>query len=141
MKKYAICLLLLILFAPGVQAGTVPYEVLSSQTTETGNYRSWRVRWAGIENGDTCQEFPEAATFTVKSVQVDGTWAGATVAIKGRATTDLTAQVLRAHPSGVLLNFTDNDTALISENFRYLTPVISGGGPTTSISVVVELSN
>jgi hypothetical protein len=85
--------------------------------------------WGPIGDADTCLPM-QRPDYADKSIQVEGTFAGATIVIEGSndSTTGLDGHFrpLR-NPEGVVLNFIAGDIQQTQEATLWFTPVTSGG--------------
>ena len=70
-----------------------------------------------------------------RSVQVVGSFDGATVALQG-SNDGVNFSVL-TDPQGISLNFNSPKIEVITELTRFIKPVVSGGGPLCSVNVIV----
>lgn len=87
--------------------------------------------FTGSETGD-----PEVAPqFPVKSVQVTGTFNGATITIEG--SNDGVTYAPLSDVTGTALTFTANGVEKISENTRYVRPRVSTG-TVTAVRIALQ---
>jgi hypothetical protein len=91
--------------------------------------------WSAIGNADTGDyiEMPKASD---RSVQVSGTFAGATVSIKG--SNDGVSYFTLTDPQGNALAFTSGGLDAIVEHCRFMRPE-SSGGTGTAVDVIVYM--
>jgi hypothetical protein len=92
------------------------------------------IQWASVANNDTGElcEIPGAAD---RSVQVQGTFGGATVIIQG--SNDGTNWHTLNHPQGSPLSFAAAGLKGVVEITRFIRPSVSGGDGTTSVTVTL----
>ena len=98
--------------------------------------RSSTVRWSGLAGSDT-GDIVFAGGFNDKSVHVFGTFDGATVTINGGNVDDVTNTVALKDYAGSALAFTVAGVNSIRDNIAYIHPVVTGGGGSTDLTVVV----
>lgn len=100
-----------------------------------------RVTWTDVTETDDCAgvALPEYAD---KSVQVFGTFDSANVAVHGSNDGGTTYAALN-DPSGTVIDMTVAGIKAVLENTEYVKPVITTGGATQSLTVVMlaRLSN
>lgn len=82
------------------------------------------VSWTPITNGDTC-DFAECSDFADRSVQVTGTFGGATLSIQG--SNDGSNWVNLTDPFNNAISLTGAGLRAIVELTRYIRPVLAGG--------------
>lgn len=107
--------------------------------TEFNRARTRRVSWAGLTNVDDGAPIDWSA-HSDKSVQVIGTFGGATVVIQG--SNDLenpTNWTTLTDLLGNALSFTAAGLEQITENTCWIRPVCSGGAGPTSVTVQMLL--
>ena len=92
-----------------------------------------RVEWAGIAAGDTAEPVQWAGDAD-RSVQVEGTFDGATITIEG-SIDEVNFRTL-SDPTGTGLTFTSGRIEAITEAVVMIRPSISGG---TTVDVTVSL--
>jgi hypothetical protein len=99
----------------------------------TGQHLAWAVAWtlANAEAGDQL-EMPGASD---RSVQVSGTFGGATAVLQG-SNDGVTWNTL-TDPQGNALSFTAGGLEAVLELTRYVRPSVSGGDGTTSVAFVL----
>jgi hypothetical protein len=88
--------------------------------------------WAALDNGENGDSV-EMPSYSDRSIQVQGTFASATVAIKG--SNDGSNYFQLKDPFGNDVSFTAAGGKQIVECTRYIRPEVSGGGGTTDIQV------
>jgi hypothetical protein len=104
---------------------------ITSTRTQTGNNKVIVFNWLAMATSDDGE--PVAfAQYTDKSVQITGTFGGATVVIEG--SNDGTTYAVLTDPQGNDLNITSAKVEMVSEATRYVRPRVSGGSG-TSINV------
>jgi hypothetical protein len=96
-----------------------------------------QTQWPNMGNADTGTA-QSAGALSDKSVQVEGTFAAATVTIQG-SNDGVNWETLR-DPAGVALTFTAVGQKQILENTRYQRPVTTGGAGSTITVTIVERS-
>jgi hypothetical protein len=93
------------------------------------------VKWIGFQvAGDTGKPF-ECPHYADKSVQVIGTFGGATVTIQGSNMKDTPTYATLNDDGGTALTFTSAGIKKIRENTYWVRPIISGGDETTNLDV------
>lgn len=100
-------------------------------TQPTGNSRSVVARWQNLTTGDDGQPIP-FAQYTDKSVQVTGTFGGATVVFEG--SNDGVTYAVLTDPQGNALNLTSPQIEMVAEATAWVRPRVTGGS-TPSINV------
>ena len=88
--------------------------------------------WSGLAAGDDGAPI-DLAAFADRSVQVAGTFDGATVEIHG--TVDGTNYVVLSDPQGNALSFSTAKIEAVTELVYRIKPVVSGGGASTNLTV------
>lgn len=94
-----------------------------------------RVQWPNIASGDTCIEYEGFSDYSDRSVQMEGTFGGATISIVG--TNDGDNYQTLTDPSATAIT---GNTAKLRQILEYVwkvKPAISGGDGTTSITVTI----
>lgn len=91
--------------------------------------------WAAIADADTCTAFDLAGHYA-ESVQIAGTFGGATITITG--SNDGTNYKILNDPQGNNLSKTTADLEMILENVRYIKPT-TASGVGSSITVTILL--
>lgn len=91
------------------------------------------IKWETIGNADVGQAH-EMAAWPDRTVQLFGTWAGATIVMEG--SNDGTNWATLRDPAGNNLSFTANGLKAILENPRYIRPSSSGGAG-TDVDVII----
>jgi hypothetical protein len=100
--------------------------------------QAWLAAWTGLAAGDTGEPLPSTLVgFADRSVQVAGTFGGATLAIQGSA--DLATYVTLHDPGMTAINFTAAGTAAVVEVLRTMRPAVTGGDGTTNLNVYAVL--
>jgi len=113
-------------------------EVAATRTPMTAfNERNCHIiEWAHLTNANTTAEAIEMGGFSDRSIQIEGTWDGATVVLKG--SNDGANYQTLTDPQGNAISFTSSDRIeQIMELTRYIKPVMSGQGASTDITVTV----
>lgn len=91
-----------------------------------------RVSWNSVPQNEVGQQLP-LAQYSDRSVQVSGTFGGATVTIEG--SNDGTNWFTLADPQGNNLSFVTARLEAILELVFWIRPKVTGGDGTTSINV------
>jgi hypothetical protein len=96
------------------------------------------ITWTGATNGDTFQPIPtEFADYSDRSIQVSGTFGGATVNLQG--SNDGTNFANLSDPQGVAIGFTASGIKQVLEAVLYQRPAISGGtGSSINVSMFLR---
>jgi hypothetical protein len=94
----------------------------------------WRVGWQGITAADTDCEQLIAPSFADRSIEVTGTFDGATVEIRGGITVP---DFVLKDPQGNPMSFTAAGFKAIAECSWYLKPVILNAGPATNLNIAL----
>lgn len=107
---------------------TIPYVIVPSP-----DIRSFVIKWLSVTEADTCAAVA-IPTHADRSVQVTGTFGGATVLIQG--SNDGSTYATLTTPADAALSFTATGLKQILESTAYIKPSISGGtGQTLNIYV------
>lgn len=104
--------------------------------TKVGSHDGYVIQWGPLLSGDTAQPVIDDSNVTGyadRSVQVNGTFGGATVALAG-SNDGVNFETL-SDPTGVALSFTANKLKAVLEAPRQIKPVISAGDGTTAVTV------
>lgn len=110
------------------------------ETTPLGivNRRTVRVQWGGtvpIAQGDVCVADMAVGGAAIKSVQIEGTFNGATVAIQG-SNDGVTFETL-LDPAGNALSKGSAGIFQIATPALWLQPLVTSGGAGTSLLITV----
>lgn len=97
-----------------------------------GKQSVYRISWLGVPKDDTGQPLP-FTLYSDRSVQVTGTFGGASVTIEG--SNDGENWFTLADPQGNSLNFVTAKLEAILELVLWIRPKVTGGDGTTSINV------
>jgi hypothetical protein len=97
----------------------------------------FRFVWTAVPNADTGVPMG-AGKLADKTIQVTGTFGGATVTLEGSM--NGTDWVTATDANGDPIAMTSAGAALIIENFRFLRPSVAGGGGSTSVTVQIGAS-
>jgi hypothetical protein len=92
------------------------------------------VTWTNVPTGNTGDPI-QNPTFSDRSVQVTGTFGGATCAIEG--SNDGSNWVTLTDPAGVATSFTTAGLKQILQVTRYIRPNVSGGAGTLTINLLI----
>lgn len=93
-----------------------------------------RIEYQGVQAGDTFEPM-SLARYSDRTVQVTGTYSGATISIQGTCKDKTNYSVLTA-ADGLDLNFTSGSrNKFITEATAWTTPVISGGDVNTLVDI------
>jgi len=104
-----------------------------ARTQATTNNRLLRIeRWLSMALNDVGEVLPFAA-YTDRSVQVSGTFGGATVLIEG--SNDNSSWFTLTDPAGDALSFTAAGLRQVTEIAYYARASVVGGNGTTAINV------
>lgn len=109
------------------------------RTVGAGNFACRVATWASIGDSDTCTpvSFPD---LTDRSVQVFGTFGGASIAIQGSNDAGTTFAPLN-DPGGTVIGITTAKIKAILENSEQIKPVTSGGtGSSLTVCILFHLS-
>lgn len=90
------------------------------------------ITWASLAQGDDGQSY-EMPGSSDRSVQIVGTFGGATVTIEGSI--DGTNWATLTDPQGNAISKTATALEMVSEVTRYIRPNITGGDGTTALTV------
>ena len=108
-----------------------------NRTTErTVSHTAFVATWSGLlqgDNGDTL----DCTRYVEKSVQVSGTFGGATLQIQG--SNDGSTWAVLTDAQGNDLAITTAKIEMVSEATRFIRPLVSGGDGTTSLVVSLLL--
>jgi hypothetical protein len=97
---------------------------VASTNINTGNSRSLVVQWSAIGTDDVGDALP-FSQYTDKSVQVTGTFGGASVRLQG--SNDGTNWFTLTDPQGNPLSFSAAGLEAVSEATRFVRPSVVGG--------------
>lgn len=97
-----------------------------------------RVKWTPLTQTNNVGAAFGMSDFQDRSVQVFGTFGGATVTIEG-SNDDGTTWATLNDPFGNALSFTAAGLKAITELPQYIRPNVSGAGGTTSLTVFVHM--
>jgi hypothetical protein len=86
------------------------------------------VEWTPVTEADTCAPV-EMPGFTVRSIQIDGTFGGATVTFQG--SNNGTTYATLSDPQGNAISKTSAAIEQVEEVTRYVKPVLAGGSSTS----------
>lgn len=98
------------------------------------NDRVCIVTWPGMAASDTGAPFV-LAQYADRSVQVAGTFDGATLALQG--SNDGVNWAVLTDPQGNDLNITSSKIEMIAEVTLYVRPISTGGGASSSLTVTL----
>lgn len=105
----------------------------------TGSGYVFQVIWAAVTENDSCRavQYPEYAD---KSIQVSGTFGGASVALHG--SNDGTNFAALNDASGTVIAITTAKIKAVLENTFQIKPVITGGAAQSlNVSMLIHISN
>jgi hypothetical protein len=138
MKKLAIIIVSILLFAVPVMATSLAPTVTSQY--ESGTWGDWTVSWIGITTtASTCTPYTKAYSFASMTVQVVGTWGGATITLFGSNDGGSTWFALKALSTVTAISMTADAEAIIMDTpVKQIKWVIAGGDGTTFLSVYVQ---
>lgn len=118
----------------------INYTPVGYEAVPTGQY----VQWENLANDDTGQPVLRFSEGADKTVQVFGTFAGATLTIEGsndpRVVTDAdnAEWFTLSDPQGLPLTFTSAKGEVILESPRYIRPSVSSGAG-ASLTVITNV--
>lgn len=94
-----------------------------------------RIQYANVKAGDTCEPF-NGSRYADRSVQVTGTYSGATVTIQGTCEDGDTNNAVLTASDGLDLSFTSGvRTKFITEVTTSIKPVVTGGDANTNVTM------
>ena len=102
--------------------------------SSTGSSAAFIATWPALAQGDTGDALP-FSQYTDRSVQVVGTFGGATLRVEG--SNDGTNWAVLTDPQGNDLLITSAKIEMITEATLYLRPNVSGGDGTTALAVIL----
>ncbi len=98
------------------------------------------VKWESLTlAGDSGAPFA-CPNYTDKSIQVFGTFGGATVTIQGSNVIDSPTYATLNDPSGTSLAITSAGIKQVLENTYWIRPIVSGGDTTTDLDIYLLAS-
>ena len=100
--------------------------------TPTGSSAAFVANWTGLLLGDGGDALP-FSQYSDKSVQVVGTFGGATLRVEGSNNGENWAVL--TDPQGNDLLITTAKIEMVTEATAYIRPLVSGGDGTTSLAV------
>lgn len=100
--------------------------------TPTSTSKAFVAAWTGLLQGDEGDSLP-FSQYTDKSVQVTGTFGGATLRVEG--SNNGTDWAVLTDPQGNDLLITSAKVEMVTEATLYTRPKVSGGDGTTSLAV------
>jgi hypothetical protein len=109
---------------------------VSHTRSTTGNSRAFVATWLNLATGDEGDALP-FGQYTDRSVQVVGTFGGATVVVEGSL--NGTDWATLTDPQGNDLLITTAKIEMVTEATVFIRPRISGGDGTTDITVLMLL--
>lgn len=104
---------------------------LSTPASE-GNYKAIISTWGPMASGDVATPV-NLREYSDRSIQVSGTFGGATVAIQGSI--DNAEWSTLGNAQGDLLSFTSGRIEAVAELVAFIKPVLTGGDGTTALTV------
>jgi hypothetical protein len=110
--------------------------MMNYQQTLQSNRNVMQVVWANMPQGDVGDSLPMAG-YSDRSVQVVGTFGGATVSIEG--SNDGVTFATLTDPQGNPLTFVTSRLETIMEMTLYIRPKVTGGDGTTSLSTFMAV--
>lgn len=116
---------------------------LGVSTSSGQNNNIITLTWTGLD-GDDVGEWIDVSDFADKTVHIYGTFDSATVVIQGSndpvCLTDAqnAAAVSMRTPQGTVISKTAADLITLLENPKFIRPVVSGGGASTALKVVIQ---
>lgn len=106
--------------------------VIQPTRQQTLNTRAFVQRWTPLAANDTGEPLG-ASQYTDRSVQVSGTFGGASVRIEG--SNDGSTWAVLTDPQGNDLLLTGAKIEMVTEATLHIRPVVVGGDGTTSLTV------
>lgn len=91
--------------------------------------------WSGVAAGDSCTPI-RLGVYSDRTVQVEGTFGGATVAIQG-SNDDVHYHTL-TDPQGNALSFSAGGLETVMELPYFLKPTVSAGDGTTNLTITLS---
>lgn len=104
--------------------------------TQTQTQKAFVAHWDNATGADECEKL-QFSQYTDKSVQVAGTFGGATVSFEG--SNDGINWCVLTDPQGNPLTFTSPKIEMVTEASWWARPVVTGGDGSTSLNVLVLL--
>jgi hypothetical protein len=104
--------------------------------TQTQTQKAFVAHWDNVSSGDECEKL-QFSQYTDKSVQVAGTFGGASLSFEG--SNDGINWAVLTDPQGNPLTFVSGKIEMVTEASNYARPSISGGDGSTSLTVLVLL--
>lgn len=109
---------------------------ISPQTRKV-NDDAVSVQWKNIAAGDTCVEYVGFSDYSDRSVQIEGSFGGATISIEG-SNDGANYQVLN-DPFGTLLTASSPKLRQVLEYVWKMRPAISGGaGVDVTVTIIAK---
>lgn len=106
--------------------------IIAPTRQQTTNTQAFVQRWAAMAANDTGEPLG-ASQYTDRSVQVAGTFGGATVRIEG--SNDGSTWATLTDPQGNALEMISAKLEMVTEATLYIRPAVVGGDGTTSLTV------
>lgn len=103
------------------------------QTTDTG---ATRAVWSGVLAGDVCLPVDYDA-YADRTVQIAGTFGGATVAVQGSLEKVPTNWAVLTDPQGNDLNISAAKIEMVVENTAFVRPAVAGGDGSTDLTITM----
>lgn len=94
-----------------------------------------RVTWSGIALSDACDAYAGLSEFADRSVQIEGDFGGAALALKG--SNDGSNYQTLTDPLGSAISRTTAGLKQITEFTHAVNPVLSGGDGSTNLVVTI----
>lgn len=99
---------------------------------------AYLIKWENMQSGDVGEAIRFAGA-PDRTVQVFGTFDGATAAIEGSLDTPTSNFATLTDPQGNSLSFSTAKVETVMELVRFLRPAVSDGGAGTSLNVYILL--
>ena len=136
-SSFIIVFLLVFLLSP---AWGTNVTATTTEQRKLGIWGDWKVTWTAITTtANTCIPYTSADKFSGATVQVLGTWGGATVTLWGSNDGGTTWFALTSLQTSAAMSFTANGHGtVLSTPVQQIKWVLAGGDGTTSLSVIVK---
>ena len=95
-----------------------------------------RAEWPSVQAGDTCQPV-DYDTHADRTVQITGTFGGASVAVQGSLEEVPVNWSVLTDPQGNDLNLTASKIEMVVENTAFVRPAITGGDGSTDLNITL----
>ena len=138
MKKLIFALIAILMLSS--QAYSTAVSPVISIQRSLGIWGDWTVTWSSITTtNNTCTQYVEADKFSAMTVQILGTWNGATVTLFGSNDSGTTWFPLIAVETAAAISMTSNDQeTVLNTPSGQVKWVLAGGGVSTSLKVIIK---